>query len=137
MNSARIHEVLFEGLTGDEILKFPRETLEQLVLLNEPIVFRAGSALILGQFKIDSDRLVLELAQIEGGGEGILTSLASLARRYAEINGISRVVWIVHAVSCANPNLKLRRVLDRRGFKVEQIEDIGAAYHLVVPVKKL
>jgi hypothetical protein len=26
------------------------------------------------------------------------------------------VEWIVHAVSCAKPNLKLRRVLERRGL---------------------
>jgi hypothetical protein len=35
--------------------------------------------------------------------------------------------WIVHAVSCAKPNLKLRKVLDRRGFVVEEIEGIGTA----------
>jgi hypothetical protein len=124
-------DVLFEGFSEQQILELPKETIEQLILLGEPIVFRAGSATILGSFKIMSHRLVIELAQIEGGGEGVLPSLASLARRYAQLHGLSSVEWIVHAVSCANPNLKLRRVLERRGFVVEQIEGVGEAYHFV------
>ena len=48
------HEVLFEGLRDDEILLLPRQIVEQLILLGEPIVFRAGSATILGSFKICS-----------------------------------------------------------------------------------
>jgi hypothetical protein len=58
-------------------------------------------------------------------------SLASLARRYAILHGLSRVEWIVHAVSCAKPNLKLRRVLERRGFAIKQIAEVGDAYYLV------
>jgi hypothetical protein len=94
-------------------------------------VFRAGSAVILGSFRIANDVLVLELAQIEGGGEGVLPALASLARHYAKLQKLSGVEWIVHAVSCAKPNPKLRRVLDLRGFKVEQLPGIGEAYHLI------
>jgi len=37
----------------------------------------------------------------------------------------------VHAVSCAKPNLKLRRVLDRRGFVVREIPGFGEAYHFI------
>ena len=125
------HDVLFEGFSEQQILELPRETIEQLVLLGEPLVFRAGSATILGSFKITSGRLVIELAQIEGGGEGVLPSLASLTKRYAQLHGLSSVEWIVHAVSCAKPNLKLRRVLERRGFVVEQIESVGEAYHFI------
>lgn len=73
-------EVLFEGLCEEEILDLPQEHVEKLILLGEPLVFRAGSAEILGSFKIARDRLVIELAQIEGGGEGIPLSLASLAK---------------------------------------------------------
>ena len=125
------HEVLFEGLRDDEILLLPRQIVEQLILLGEPIVFRAGSATILGSFKICSDRLVIELAQIEGGGEGVLMSLGSLATRYAKLHGFVAAEWIVHAVNCAKPNLKLRRVLERRGFKVENVEGIGQAYRFL------
>jgi hypothetical protein len=124
-------EVLFEGLREDEILNLPKEAVEQLVLFGEPLVFRAGSAVVLGSFKIEADRLVIELAQIEGGGEGVLVSLASLTRRYARLHGMSAVEWIVHAVSCAKPNLKLRRVLERRGFVVKQVAGVGEAYYFV------
>jgi len=124
-------EVLFEGLSEQEILNLPQEELESLILLGEPLVFRAGSAVLLGSFKITGDRLVIELAQIEGGGEGVLVSLASLAKRYARVRKLSGVEWIVHAVSCAKPNLKLRRVLEHRGFVIEEIAGIGEAYHLV------
>ena len=109
----------------------PNQDLEQLILLGEPLVFRVGSATILGSFKVRLNRLVIELAQIEGGGEGVLPSLASLAKRYAKLRSLSEVEWIVHAVSCAKPNLKLRRVLERRGFLVEKIEGVGEAYHMI------
>jgi hypothetical protein len=125
------HEVLFEGLREEEILNLPRETVEQLILLGEPLVFRIGSAVILGSFKIDTNKLVIELAQIEGGGEGVLPALASLAKRYTKLRNLSETEWIVHAVSCAKPNLKLRRVLQRRGFVISQVAGVGEAYHLI------
>lgn len=124
-------EVLFEGFSEDEILALPKATMEALIVLGEPLVFRAGSATILGSFKVSSNRLVIELAQIEGGGEGVLVSLASVARRYAALRNLKDIEWIVHAVTCAKPNLKLRRVLEHRGFVVEQIAGAGEAYHLI------
>ena len=77
---------------------------------------------------------MIELAQIEGGGEGVLIGLASLAKRYAKLHGLSEIEWIVHAITCAKPNLKLRRVLERRGFVVRSIDGIGDAYHLIETV---
>jgi hypothetical protein len=124
-------EVLFEGLREEEILNLPREAVEQLILLGEPLVFRIGSAVVLGSFKIDTNRLVIELAQIEGGGEGVLVALASLAKRYTKLRNLSEIEWIVHAVSCAKPNLKLQRVLQRRGFVISQVAGVGEAYHLI------
>jgi hypothetical protein len=123
-------EVLFDGFTEEEILGLSAETVEGLIVLGEPLVFRVGSATVLGSFKISSNRLVIELAQIEGGGEGVLVALASLTRRYAALRKLEGTEWIVHAVSCAKPNLKLRKVLEHRGFVVEEIEGIGTAYHL-------
>ena len=35
-------EVLFEGLREEEILSLPKEDVEQLILLGDPIVFRVG-----------------------------------------------------------------------------------------------
>jgi hypothetical protein len=124
-------EVLFEGLTEDQILSLSKADVEQLILIGDPLVFRVGSASLLGSFQIRENRLVIELAQIEGGGEGVLISLASLARRYALLRGLSAVEWVVHAVSCAKPNLKLRRVLELRGFVVRQVEGVGEAYYLL------
>ena len=124
-------EVRFEGLTEEEILRLPKDSIEALILIGEPLVFRAGSAVILGSFRLRSNRLIIELAQIEGGGEGVLMSLASLTRRYARLNGLAEIEWIVHAVSCVKPNPKLRRVLERRGFEVRRVEGVGEAYHLI------
>jgi hypothetical protein len=126
-----MREVLFEGLTDDEILKMPPEEVQDLILLGEPLVFRVGSATVLGSFKIDSTRLVVELAQIDGGGEGVLISLGSLARRFAQLRGLDAVEWIVHAVACAKPNLKLRHVLERRGYVIEAIPGVGEAFHRI------
>jgi hypothetical protein len=127
-------QVLFEGCTIDEILGLPDEELEAIALRDELLVFRAGSASILGKFKVTSDTLVMELAHIEGGGEGVLPSLASLASRYAKRRGLAFVEWRLHAVHCAKPNLKLRRVLERRGFAVREVEGCGECYWLRVPI---
>jgi hypothetical protein len=124
-------EILFEGLSENDILNLPSGQIEELVLTSQPIVFRAGSATVLGEFRRDGDRLVIELAQIDGGGEGILVSLGSLAKRYARLHGLVAVEWIVHAVACAKPNLKLRRILERRGFAVRDISEIGPAYYFL------
>ncbi len=124
-------ELLFERLTEDEILSLPKSTVEQLILIGEPVVFRAGSAVLLGSFQTKANRLVIELAQIEGGGEGVLMSLGSLARRYSILHELSAIEWVVHAVSCAKPNLKLRRVLERRGFVIKQVEGVGEAYYFL------
>jgi hypothetical protein len=125
------YQIKFDGLTEQEILALSKEEVEGLILIGEPLVFRAGSAMILGSFKQNHDRLVLELAQIEGGGEGVLVSLASLSKRYAKLNGIKKIEWVVHAVTCAKPNPKLRRILELRGFSIENVEGAGDAYHLI------
>lgn len=127
-------ELLIEGLTPDEILALPDDQLEALVLRGEPLVFGVGSATILGEFKVSGAALLLELAQIEGGGEGVLPGLASLANRYARRRGLGFLEWRVHAIACAQPNLKLRRVLERRGFVVKDVEGSGPCYWLRVPV---
>lgn len=124
-------EILFDGLSEKQILSLPPDEVEQIILLGKPLVFRAGSATLLGSFRIDKARLVVELAQIEGGGEGVLISLASLASRFAKLRRLEGVEWVVHAVTCAKPNLKLRRVLERRGFVVKHVAGVGEAYYLL------
>jgi hypothetical protein len=40
----------------------------------------------------------------------------------------------VDAVHCAQPNLKLRRVLERRGFVITVLPTVGEAYYLLEPM---
>lgn len=125
-------DIRIEGLTPDDLLSLPDEELDALVLLDEPITFHAGSAEVLGQFRVVDRRLVVELAQIEGGGEGVLGTLWGLTSRYVDSRELDGVEWIVHALNCARPNPKLRRVLERRGFEVRDLPKIGEAYYLLV-----
>jgi len=131
-----MRQIDIEGYSADEILNLPDEQVDQFVLCSRPIVFRAGSAEILGEFKINDKSLIVELAQIDGGGEGILSTLTSLAQKYAKKRGLTRVEWIVHALNCAEPNLKLRRVMQRRGFQIVDIEGAGKAFYLVQEIRK-
>lgn len=127
-------EMLFEGLPREEILKVPLQQVEELVLTGEPIVFTAGTARILGEFWIRNDRLQVTLAQIEGGGEGVLPSLTVLIEEFARSHSLAGVEWVVHAVDCAKPNLKLKRVLEHKGFVVEDV-DGAPAYHYYQQLK--
>lgn len=124
-------QIDIEGYTPEEILSLPDEQFDAFVLAGEPLVFRAGSAEILGEFKVMGSSLFVELAQIDGGGEGVLPALSSLAQKYARKRGLKKIEWVVHALNCAKPNLKLRRVMERRGFVVTEVKDVGQAYYLV------
>ena len=53
------------------------------------------------RFKISGESLIVELAQIDGGGEGVLSALTSLARRYGKRRGLESAV--------DSPRLKLCR----------------------------
>ena len=78
-----------------------------------------------------SDRLVAEIAHVGGGGEGVLPLLVSLCERYCRTHAIAELEWIVHAVACANPNLRLRAALERRGFVQREVPGVGLAYRRV------
>jgi hypothetical protein len=121
--------ITIEGLSPDEFLASLTAETEDLVFSGAPIVFQVGSARILGQFAVTSTSLVVELAQIDGGGEGVLPALGALLRRYGRSRGISQVEWFVYATHCAQPNLKLRRVLARRGFVVRDVPGKGECYY--------
>ncbi len=123
--------LLIDGYTADEILGLSNEDLRAIALSDDPIVFKAGSASLLGRFKVEDGTLRIELAHVDGGGEGALPALAALARRYALREGLTSIDWRVHAVHCARPNLKLRRILERRGFVVKEVEGIGECYQRV------
>jgi len=129
-----VESLLIEGYTVDEVLALPSEELRAIVLSDEPIVSRAGSAHLLGKFRVEAGVLILELAHIDGGGEGALPAIAALAVRYAKREELESIEWRVHAVNCAKPNLKLRRVLERRGFAVRDLPGSGKCYTLKSPV---
>jgi hypothetical protein len=131
----RRREIPIEGYTPEEFLAMPAEDIDAFVFCGRPLVFRAGSAEILGEFRKSDDTLILELAEIEGGGEGVLPMLTVLARRYALREGLAKIEWRVHAVHCADPNLKLRRVLERRGFQIKDIPGSGECYFFVSNVE--
>jgi len=131
MNMFDSSSIKIEGYTADELLSLADAQIERLILSTEPIAFRIGSAEILGQFRITDATLVVELAHIDGGGEGVLPTLWLLAERYGLRRQLKRIEWIVHAVHCAAPNLKLRRVLDRKGFTVEIVSSGVEAYHYI------
>ena len=118
-----------EGYTPTEILALPDADIEALVFTGEPLAFRAGSAEILGEFRLSGTVLTVELAHIEGGGEGVLPTLWVLVERYARARELSVVEWIVYATNCAKPNPKLRPLLERRGFEVREVPARGTAYY--------
>src|ERR1700742_4499562 len=122
-------QITVEGYTAEELLNLPEEQIDAFALCNAPVTFRIGSAEVLGQFKINEASLTVELAHIDGGGEGVLSTIWSLAGRYAAKKGLNTVESVVHAVHCANPNLKLRRLLELRGFTIKQLTGAGEVYH--------
>ena len=105
-----------EGYSSDEILELVNTDLRDTVFSGQPIVFRVGSAQVLATFRLAPGELTAELAHIDGGGEGVLVFLTNLLRRFANQNDVRTVRWIVHALTCAVPNPRLRALLDRRGF---------------------
>ncbi|MEM9402378.1 MAG: hypothetical protein AAGA44_07825 [Pseudomonadota bacterium] len=126
--------VKFEGLTPDEILDLEVADVDELVFNGEDVVVNIGSAQILGQFSLRDDVMVIELAQIDGGGEGVLPAIGSLASKLAKQREIREIEWQVHAVTCAQPNLKLRQMLVRRGFEIRRVDGVGEVYHQVSAV---
>lgn len=127
--------ITLDGLAPDELLAMPDEAIDALILCAEPLVFRAGTADILGRFWVADGTLILELGHIDGGGEGVLPVIAHLAERFARQRGLTALDWRVHAVNCPRPNLKLRRVLERRGFLVADVPGSGVCYHQIQPVR--
>jgi len=130
-----LENILFEGYTAKELLALPQSDFDEYVFCDDALIIEIGSSKILGKFSVYDNRLVLELAQIDGGGEGVLTAISVLAQKVAVVRGFSEIEWQVHAVHCAQPNLKLRRVLLRRGFDVKDINGVGEIYHKVFSVE--
>jgi hypothetical protein len=127
--------ITFDGLTADEILSLPDDLLNGRVVSGAPLVVRVGTADVLCRFWIDQASLVLELGHIDGGGEGVLPAIAVLAQRFATRRGLQSLDWRVHAITCKEPNLKLRRLLMRRGFAVSDVPGTGVCYQLIQAIQ--
>ncbi len=126
--------ITVEGYTIEGLLSLDRVEFEALIFTSAPIVFHVGSATVLAEFTRDRTLLKVRLAHIDAGGEGVLRSVWQLSRLYARGNDIDSIEWIVDAVNCAEPNLKLRRILTARGFEVRELSESEPVYWLKVEV---
>jgi len=117
-----------EGESLKEILTWPEHYFDELVPIDDPIVLNIGTAEVLGQFAVHDNVLVVELAQIDGGGEGVLPAISRIAKRVAKIKSIKTIDCIVHAINCAEPNIKLRAHLVKTGFEIRNVPGKGDAY---------
>jgi hypothetical protein len=123
-------DLLIEGYTMDELNELiGSEEFEELIFSNKPVVFNAGSAELLGQFHKDANELHIDLAHIDGGGEGVLITINSLIKKYASHKNITTINWYVNATNCARPNPKLQRVLKLKNYEVRTIKGKGAVYY--------
>jgi hypothetical protein len=123
-----VSRISIEGESLIEILQWPEEYFDNLVLIDQPIAFKIGTAEVLGQFANTQEELIVELAQIEGGGEGVLPAISKLAHHIAKLKSITTIVCIVHALNCAETNLKLRAHLEKTGFAITHIPGKGKVY---------
>ena len=87
--------MLVEGYTPEQIAGLPMEWLDAWLLCDRPVILRIGSAEVLAEFRCRDGVLVIELAQIEGGGEGVLLTLRMLACAYAARKAAREICWIV------------------------------------------
>jgi hypothetical protein len=123
--------VLIEGFAAEELLSWPADKLRELVAVGRPIVFRAGSSTVLAAVQIEERRLIIELAHIDGGGEGVLPTLWRFGQSYARAEQFVEIEWLVHATRCARPNPRLPTVLEKMGFIVEDLPVRGLVYRRV------
>ncbi|MBV9883162.1 MAG: hypothetical protein JO276_09150 [Sphingomonadaceae bacterium] len=109
-------ELRIEGIALNTVRELPLEDQDALLRFGSPISFAIGSATILAEFNRYGGELRVNLAHIDGGGEGVLLALWKLVRTYAEERGFDAIRWNVHALTCAEPNPKLQRFLAANGF---------------------
>ena len=120
--------IRIEGYTPGQLLDLPVNELDELVFIGRPLVVRVGSADVLAECQRRGNRLVVDLAHIDGGGEGALPTLTRFIERFAARRRFEHIDWLVRATNCARPNEKLRRVLIRKGFEVRNLPEFGECY---------
>ena len=123
-----------EGLSLDALRALPPGDLDELLAFGRPIAFRMGTATILAEFNKVNRDLAVNLAHIDGGGEGVLVSLWKIVTSYARERDYEGICWNVHALTCANPNPRLQRFLRARGFEETASETHGRVLALREPL---
>ncbi len=114
-----------EGINLAALRSFPPDEVDALLAFGRPITFRMGSATILAEFNDNGPDLAVNLAHVDGGGEGVLVRLWKLIESYAAERGYTGVLWNIHALTCAKPNPRLRQFLDGQGFEEVASEQHG------------
>jgi len=105
-----------EGISIKALKRLPRDEQDALLAFGRPITFRVGTANILAEFNSADRELTVNLAHIDGGGEGVLVLLWKAVQNYAADRGYISVKWHIHALTCARPNPRLQQFLRRQGF---------------------
>jgi hypothetical protein len=120
--------VLIEGIAAEELLAWPSAKMRELLNIGRPIVFHAGSATLLAEILVHGPRLIIELAHVDGGGEGVLPTLWRFGQAFARAEQFTEIEWLVHATRCARPNPRLPGVLERMRFRIEDLPVRGRVY---------
>ena len=68
------------SLSAHLIARYRKGRTMKITVIGRPIVFRAGSSTVLAAVQIEGRRLIIELAHIDGGGEGVLPTLWRFVR---------------------------------------------------------
>lgn len=118
--------LLIDGLPAETLVSLPE--LEDLVVVDRPIVFSIGKAQLLAQFSRKDHVLLVEIAVVERGGEGVLSTLIETIETAAKTRHCNAIEWTVLARNCQVPNPKLMRVLETLGFEVRQT-DTGSEFY--------
>ena len=106
-----IEDISLKTLKG-----LPKDEQDALLAFGRPITFRIGTANILAEFNRTDQELSVNLAHIDGGGEGVLVLLWKAVQNYAADRGYNAIYWHIHALTCVRPNQRLQQFLRRKGF---------------------
>jgi hypothetical protein len=131
LKDGRRREITIEGYLTPEWAAMADEVVDDAILTGEPIVFRTGTAEVLAQARVNASQLAVEVAHVDGGGEGVMLALRQVAKSIARRRGLAAVEWLVYAAHCAVPNPNLQAVLEKSGFKLVNIEGKGEVYWMV------
>jgi len=119
-----------EGISLKALKALPRDEQDTLLAFGHPLTFRIGTANILAEFNRTDHELIVNLAHIDGGGEGVLLLIWKAVENYAVDRGYLSLQWHVHALTCARPNPRLQHFLRRRGFAEVNHEVYGQIFAL-------